>query len=523
VYAYKSEVDLWWSERRRGLEQEEDRDESPETRRIPAGLRTIVAILLAAAFSYFVLVGRPSEGRLMLAVLPFENLSGQPDEEYFSDGMTEDLTTELSRLDPEELGIIARSSAMHYKGTRKRADVIARELGVDYLLEGSVRREGARVRIAAQLVRASDQTQRWAETYDRDLKEILSVQREVARAVAGEIHSRLAETHPVTSRAQVAVGPEAYEAYLRGRYLADRRTGASVLEARRWFERAIALAPDYARAQVGLADTHLLAVTYADAPTDASIASARAAVRKALSLDETLPDAHAWLGVILTEHDWDWAAAEREYRRAIELDANYAYAHKLYAEFLTYMGRFEEGLSEARIATELDPRSVVTHSMLGIALYTARRYPEAISVLRETISLDPAHPLPYLPLGLAHAQRGEYEEAREALEKAGALSPESSEILGQLAYVHGKAGNTERSAELLEELRRRSESQYVSPFYFAVAHTGLGEWSRALDWLEKGYDERIWLMCVVNTDPLFDPLRREPRFQALLRRMNFRE
>jgi TolB-like protein/tetratricopeptide (TPR) repeat protein len=522
VYAYKSEVDAWWDARRVSLEHGEEPEgpRLPRKRALPWSLGAAVA---AAAVLYLILAGRPPpEGRLMLAVLPLENLSGDPEQEYLSDGMTEDLITELGRLSPGRLGVIARSSAMLYKGTRKRPDEIARELGVDYLLEGSVRRVGSRLRIAAQLIRPRDQTHLWAESYDREASDILRVQAEVARAVATEIHSHLSETYP-SPLVEAAITPEAHEAYLRGRYLADRRTGASVLEARRWFERAIAASPDYARAYVGLADTHLLAITYADAPTDESVRSAREAVMKALDLNERLPDAHAWLGVILTEHDWDWSEAEKDYRRAIELDPNFAYAHKLYAEFLTYVGRFEEAVGEARVAIRLDPRSVVTHSMLGIALYSARRYEEAIPVLRETLSLDPAHPLPYLPLGLAYAQRGDYENAVSALEKARTLSAESSESLGQLAYVYGKAGNAEKSHELLEEMSLRSEKQYVSPFYFAVAHTGVGELDRAIYWLEKGYQERIWLMCVVKTEPIFDPLRPDDRFQSILSRMHFPE
>jgi len=529
VYAYKSEIDTWSDARRVVLADEQASGAAglpPQRRRL--GRWTLGAVLASAVAAYLVLATQPgveptgSRERPMLAVLPFENLSGDREQEYFSDGITEDMITELSRLNPERLGVIARSSAMRYKGTRKPAEEIAAELGVGYLLRGSVRREGARARIVAQLIRSSDRTHVWAESYDRELGDVLSVQAEVARAVASEIRFRLSDTRAPRS-AEHAVAPEAYEAYLRGRYLADRRTAASILEARRWFEQAIALAPGYARAYVGLADTHVLAITYADAPTVASIALARQAVTKALELDERLADAHAWLGVILTEHDWHWRAAEREYRRAIELDPNFAYAHKLYAEFLTYVGRPDESVEEARLAIRLDPRSVVTRSMLGIALYTARRYDEAIPVLRESTTLDPENPLPYLPLGLAYAQLQRYGEALTALREAQARSAESAEILGQLAYVHGKAGQIAKSRELLEDLRRRSTGQHVSPFYFAVAHTGLGERDEAIAWLEKAYQERIWLMCVVKTDPVFDPLRKHGRFQALLRRMDFPE
>ncbi|MGH9859261.1 MAG: TPR end-of-group domain-containing protein, partial [Candidatus Acidiferrales bacterium] len=379
------------------------------------------------------------------------------------------------------------------------------------------------VRVTAQLIRASDQTHVWAQNYDRELGNILDVQFEVARAVAAEIQLQLAENSQGAPDEGPRIRSEAHEAYLRGRYFLDQRTPEAVLAARRWFERATSVQPDYARAWVGLADSQILAVSYANAPPEPAMREARESVLKALALDSRLPEAHAWLGVIQTEYDWDWAGAERSLRRAVELDPNFAYAHKLYAEYLSYVGRGDEAVAEARLAQQLDPLSVVTNSMLGIALYRARRYDEAVRELDATVKLDPSHPLPYLPLGLAYSQLGRSQEAVAALERTLSLTADNSEMIAQLGYVRARAGQTEQARTLLDELARRSRNHYVSPFHFAIVYTGLGETQHALEWLEQGYEQRDWLMCVVKTDPIFDPLRREPPFQALLRRMNFPE
>ncbi|MGH8204650.1 MAG: winged helix-turn-helix domain-containing protein, partial [Steroidobacteraceae bacterium] len=322
-----------------------------------------------------------ADSRPMLAVLPFENVSGNPDQEYFSDGLSEELITRLGQVDPSRLGVIARTSTLGYKRTTKPIREISRELGVDFVLEGTVRSADSRVRVSAQLIRASDETHLWAASFDRTLGDLLPVQTEIARAVAGELHLRLPGLDVLADKPSRPVGWEAHEAALRGRHFLEQRTAEGIQTARAYFERAVALEPGYALAHVGLADSFLLSATYAGVPTAEAMERAREAVLRALWLDEHEPAAHAWLGIILAEYDWDWAGAERSLRRAIELNPNFAYAHKLYAEHLSYLGRFEEAIAEARLARRLDPLSVVTNTLVGLVLYRAREYESATVAL----------------------------------------------------------------------------------------------------------------------------------------------
>jgi len=530
VYAYKPEIDAWWEARGQRLahEPEQERDEPSAPRRRNWRAAALIAGALAgvATLTYYRwpasrVAPTPPTGRVMLAVLPFENLSGTPDQDFFSDGLTEEMITELGRLNPDRLGVIARTSTMPYKGARKSVAEIAAELRVDYLLEGSVRREGNRVRITTQLIRASDQTHLWADDYDRDLAGVLDVQSQVSRAIADRIQLSLAPDRPGGVRQARTTNPSAHEAALRGRYFLERRTADDIRKARESFERAIQQDPGYALAYVGLADAHILSITYADAPAKETMANARAAVLKALELDANLPDAHAWLGVILAEYDWNWTGAAGELRRAVDLNPNFAYAHKLYAEYLSYVGRFDQAIAEAKLARQLDPLSIVTNSLVGIVLYRARRYDEALTELERTIEMDPDHPMPYLPQGLAYVMKDMPDEALTAFRKGLSLTPESSEMVAQIAYASGRAGRRDEARTLLNELRKRSRSQHVSPFFFAVAHAGLGETTAAVEWLEKAYGERDWLLCVLKTEPILDPLRADTRFQDLLRRMNF--
>jgi TolB-like protein/DNA-binding winged helix-turn-helix (wHTH) protein/tetratricopeptide (TPR) repeat protein len=494
---------------------------SPPVRRRWAPIVTGLTILVAAITGVWLRSGNPAPppARVMMAVLPFENLSGDPDQEYFSDGLTEEMITELGQFDPDRLGVIARTSVMGYKGTAKSAREISRELGVEYVLGGSVRRAGDRVRISAQLIRASDETQLWAHSYDERLDEVLPLQTEIARTILGEIHLRLpgADDQQPESR---PVNWEAREAVLKGRYFLERRTAEAIRAARTHFERALSIESSYTPAYVGLAESHMLAVTYAGTPAKDSMPLARAAVQSALQIDDRYAPAHAELGVILAEYEWDWRGAEREYRRAVELNPNFAYAHKLYAEYLSYVGRFEEAIAEARLARRLDPLSIVSNSLVGLVLFRSRRYDEAVAELQRAIELDPNHPLAYLPRGLALSMLNRHDEAIVALEKSASVSGQNSEMMAQLALAYGRAGRVDRARAILRSLEVAAQTQHVSPFSFALAYAGLGEWGRAIDSLEAAYRERDWLLCVLKTEPVFDPVRGDPRFQALLRRLN---
>ena len=483
----------------------------------------LFALALVAAVWAYRVTPPPVDGpadRLMLAVLPFDNLSGNAEQEHFSDGLTEELITSLSQLEAARLGVIARTSVMGYKRAPKPVRQITRELGVDYVLEGSVRHDGARIRVTAQLIRASDETHVWADTYDRMLGDLLAVQAEIARAVAGELRVRLpGVARSVSARGQ-QIQWEAYEAALRGRFFLEQRTPEAIRTAQEYFERAIALEPNYVLAYVGLADAQILAITYAEAPAKEAMARARDALLRARALDENDAAVHAWLGVVLAEHDWNWSGAEEAFRRAVELNPNFASAHKLYSEYLSYVGRFKQAIAEAQLARRLDPLSVVTNAHVGLVLYRARQYEAALDALQRAVELDPDHPLPYLPRGLALSMLGRHDEAVTALEKGLEASKASSEMLAQLGVAYGRAGLTSRARATLAELKARARTQHVSPFALALAHTGAGEVDRAIDALEAAYRSREWYLCVLKTEPVFDPLRGNARFQDLLRRLN---
>jgi serine/threonine-protein kinase len=271
---------------------------------------------------------------------------------------------------------------------------------------------------------------------------------------------------------------------------------------------------------VGLADAHILAVTYADAPAKDAIARAREELLRARALDEQNAAVHAWLGVVLAEYDWNWRGAENAFRRAVELNPNFAYAHKLYSEYLSYVGRFEEAIAEAQLARRLDPLSVVTNSHVGLVLYRAREYEAALDVLQQAMELDPDHPMPYLPRGLSLSMLGRHEEAVATLEKGLVASDRSSEMLAQLALAYGRAGRTSDARAMLFELQARDRTQHVSPFAFALAYVGVGEADKAVDALEAAYRSREWYLCVLKTEPIFDSLRGNARFQDLLRLLN---
>jgi TolB-like protein/Tfp pilus assembly protein PilF len=525
VYAYKSEVDAWRQRRVQPLAA--TNDEVPAAAAVASRRRSTVALVLGAlafAILAYVLLPRKSAGpapspRVMIAVLPFENLSGDADQEFFSDGLTEEMITELGQLHPERLAVIARSSSALYKGVRKNVREVASELHVTYLLEGSVRREGDRVRISAQLVRGSDQTTVWTQTYDRSLGGIVDVQSEVVRAIAERVQVEFDPAAKV--RRARPINPGAYEATLRGRHFLERRTAEDLRKARDWFERAISLDSTYALPHVGLADAHILSTTYADTAPESAMPQARQAVLQALRLDENLSAAHAALGIIMSEYDWDWLGAGEQLRRAIDLNPSFANAHERYAEYLSYVGRFDVALSEAALARQLDPLSVVNNALVGLVHYRARHYDEALVELKQAIDMDPSHPMPYLPQGLAYSMKGMHPQAVAALTKSLALAPESSELVAQLALAHGRAGQRDAAQSSLEQLRERSQRQRVSPFSVALGYLSVRQEQRALDYLEQGYKEHDWYLCVLKTEPILDPLRSDPRFQDLLRRMNF--
>jgi TolB-like protein/DNA-binding winged helix-turn-helix (wHTH) protein/Tfp pilus assembly protein PilF len=460
--------------------------------------------------------------RLTLAVLPFDNLTGDADQEYLSDGLTEEMITQLGRLEPDRLRVLARSSTWKYKRADRDIGQLRRELGADYVLEGSLRRAGERVRVTAQLVQVHDQSQVWAETYERDLRDVLIVQSEVAEAVARTIavtltpdaHARLARARPIH--------PEAYQDYLRGRFFWYRRTEAALKQALGYFQKAIAADPGYAPAYSGLADSYSslgASSIIGGLPPRQAMPEAKAAALKALQIDGTLAEAHASLAMVHLLYDWDLAACEKEFRRALELDPNYNAAHHWYSHCLLPLGRKEESLAESKRALELEPLNLVVDIHLGWHYLYARQYDQAIEQFQRTLELDPAFPQTQRYAAWAYLQKGMHLEAIAALRAARKSLGRNPQIEGELGYALAVAGRRDEALATLEGLSHLSATRYVSPYSVALIHAGLGDRDQALAWLDKAYAERSDYMPYLRLEPMLDGLRSDHRFTALVGRV----
>jgi TolB-like protein/DNA-binding winged helix-turn-helix (wHTH) protein/Flp pilus assembly protein TadD len=463
----------------------------------------------------------PAPKKTMLAVLPFENLSGDASQEYFSDGLTEETITQLGSADPQRLGVIARTSAMKYKNAHEDVQQIGRELGVDYVLEGSVRRAGDRIRISAQLIQVRDQTHLWAESYERDLHDTLAMESDVANAIAGQIELRLPPPHP---RSRVAstrpINPEAYDLYLRGRYFWNERTPAGFWRGVESFKKAIEKDPNYAQAYAGLSDSYILLGPNDVLPAKQVYPLAKAAALRAVKIDDSLAEAHASLGFVKLLYDWNPTEAQREFRRAIELDPNYPTGHHWYAYNLAAMGRMEEALGEIRRAQELDPLSLIINTDVAQILFLARRYDEAITQCQKTIDLDPHFDQVYLYLGLLYEQKGMFDQAVDAFLKQTIELPTDPHQMAAVrtAYrVSGMGGFWQNRLALVE---RQSKEHYVSPYTFAVVYARMGDKEKTLENLQRAYEERYPSMVFVGIEPIFDNLRSDPRYAELLGRIS---
>jgi len=479
--------------------------------RLPALVLLGIFLLVGALWWTRIRVaGPPANGKIMLAVLPFENLSGDPEQEYFSNGLTEEMITQLGRLEPGRLGVIARTTAMQYKAAQKDARQIGRELGVDYLLEGSVRREGTRVRVAAQLIQVRDQSHQWAENYDRDLGDILAVQSDVAGAIAQQIRLQLTPAEHARLQNPRVMNPEAYENYLKGRFFWNKRTVEGYQKAIDYFQDAVSLDPAYVQAYAGLADAYALLGSRSNPvmPRREAMEKARAAAQKALSLDDSLPDAHASLGFVKMHYDWDFPGAEKEYRRAIALNPGYATAHHWYAYDLVALARLDDALAEIRRAQQADPLSVIISRDVGEMLLFAGRNDEAIAQLRKTLEMDPNFLLAHWVLAMAYYQKGQTKEFLEELRSAGP-SPRGAQ--GILYVVQGKRQEAHR-------MLARYENEYGSAADSACVYGFLGEKDRAFALLEKAFEDRNGSFIIMRFSPEWNPLRSDARFEQLLRR-----
>jgi len=484
-------------------------------------LATVIALIAAWSVYWRWLEFRPlrSGGRTMLAVLPFENLTGDVGQEYFSDGMTEEMITQLGSSDPEHIGVIARTSVMQYKHGQEKLAEIASELGVEYVLEGSVRRDADRVRISAQLVQMKDQTHLWAREYDREPKDVLAVQSEIAREITGEIQAALGEHKPIPSVAEPTLSPEAYEAYnlyLKGQYFWNKRTVEGFQKAIEYFHQSAERDPNYARAYAGLADSYALIGMYHGTPADQSAPQARAAALRALQLDDKLPEAHAALALIVQNHEYDWQTAEKEFKRAIELNPNYATGHHWYAEHLAWLGRFDDALRESERARQLDPLSLIIAADNAAILYYSRQYDQAIAQYNAVQQLDPAFPR-VGTIFEVYVQKGMLAEAGAYLEKY--CSSDAPWCVSNRAYTYGRAGKLAQAEKEREKLLASDRRDPLDPIVIVPAYIGMGDNDQAIAWLERAFAQHSNGLTGLKVDPIYDPLRGDPRFQNLLRRV----
>ena len=478
----------------------------------------VLFILIATLASWkFHFSTRPSASIRSLAVLPLESLSADASQDYFADGMTDELIADLGQI--SALRVISRTSVMPYKRARKSLPQIARELNVDAIVEGTVLRSGDRVRITAQLIQATADKHLWAGSYEGDLRDTLALQNTVARSIAEQIRINLSPQEQAVLKSAKVVNPEAYEAYLKGRYFWNKRTGDNLKTAVDYFNQAIAKDPNYAPAYTGLADAYALLGDwqYAVLTPKEAFPKAKAAAIKALELDSTLSEAHNSLAFCFDAFDWDFESAGSEFRRAIELNPGYATAHHWYAWHLSLMGQYDEAIAEMRKAKNLDPLSLIINSDLAELLVIAHFYDESMSQSRKTIEMDPNFALAHNQLAQAYLQKHMYDEAVAELQKAVELSKGSPTCIANLARAYAASGKTSDAVKLLSDLKNSSNRSHSDASEIAVIYAALGDRDQAMNWLEKGFQERF--NPGVLSRPGFDPLRSDPRFQDLVRRI----
>jgi len=449
-------------------------------------------------------------------VLPLENLSRDPGEEYFAEGMTDELITDLAQLGG--LRVISRTSVMRYKGTGKPLPEIAKELGVDAIVEGTMERAGNRVRVRAQLIRASDDRHLWAESFERDLPDVLRLESEVASSIARQVQMKLLSEHPPANR---KINPAVYEAYLKGRYAWNKRSEAALQEGIQFFKQAIALEPMYAEAFSGLADSYTTLGYFSYLPPREAFPLAQAAAEKALSLDDSLAEPHTSFAYVCFYYDWNWPAAEAEFKKAIALNSNYATAHEWYSIYLTAMLRLDEAKAEIDRALQLDPLSLIINTDVGFQLFYARNYDDSIRQLKKTLQMGPKFPLAHLWLGRAYQQKGMFEESMAEYQATDSALPNWVVTLAGVGNLQGLAKKNADAHLVLARLDAMSKSRYVTPYGVALVYVGMGNKEEAFHWLDKAFDDRAHWLAWIRLDPRWDSLRSDPRYADLLRRVGF--
>ncbi len=536
---FLSEFDGWMQARRlRLVEPDQDRtpgkamdagtSHGPGNRKAYRWLVGAVALLSALCLLSFPVVRvlrrasslpTRSQGKIVLAVLPFENLSRDPDQEFFSDGLTEEMIAQVGKLNRDRLTVVARSSVAKYKGTNLAAKEIGKELSADYLVQGSVRRSSDRVRITVQLIQAQNQTDLWTESYDRELKDLLAVQDSVVQSIAREIHIALTEEQKTRLAIPRQTRPQAYEAYLKGRYYWNKRTAEGMQKAEHYFQQAIDGDPNYGAAYSGLADCNSGLTWHGFKSPAEALPRAYAAARKAVEIDPQSAEAHASLGLVLS-HGWDWAGAQAEFRRALELDPQYANAHHWYGDFLSIKSRHDEALAEASRALELDPLNLMISTWVALRYYQAHDYSHAVEQARNAVELDSNFAAAHLLLGEGYVQAGMRSEGVSELKTAASLSGNSPLYAAQVAVALAVSGRRREALRIAHELETMSRQRYVSPYGLAQIYAALKSDEDTFKWLQVAHSDRAVWMGYLAVDPIFDRYHSDQRFQELLRRID---
>jgi serine/threonine protein kinase/Tfp pilus assembly protein PilF len=499
----------------------------PRSRRILPVLAVATVVLIAVIAFAFDLGGIRSRffggsslpPRIQsLAVLPLRNLSGDPEQEYFADGLTEALIGDLAKI--SSLRVISRTSAMVYKGTKKTLPQIARELSVDSVVEGSVARAGKRIRVTAQLIKASTDAPVWSDDFERDIKDVLSLQGEIARTIADRVRAKLTPEERARLSAARPINADAHEAYLRGRFYWTKRP-VDAAKAIQNFQKAIEIDPAYAAPYAGLANTYATMGSWESGalPPKEAFEKAKLAAAKALEIDPSSSDAHNSLGYTHLHYDWDWAASEKEFQTAIRLNPGNTDALHWYSHYLTAMGRHDDSLATTRKGLQMSPLEVALNFHLGWALYMARQPDQCIAHSRKAIEME-LHPFwNHFMLGWGYEQKGNYPEAIQALEQSVENSKQSPVTVWTLGHAYAVGGRSEDANRLLRNLIEKSQTKYVPPYEIGMIYLGLGQKERAFEYFENGYGERSGWMAYLKVDPRLDPVRSDPRFQDLYRRV----
>jgi TolB-like protein/DNA-binding winged helix-turn-helix (wHTH) protein/Tfp pilus assembly protein PilF len=487
--------------------------------RVALGVVVVLLAALASAGWFYRRAGRGGETIDSLAVLPFVNSSGDPNTEYLRDGLTESLINSLSQL--PDLKVMSRDSTLRYKGKEAEPRMVGRELGVRAIFKGRVTQRGDTLHISAELINVRDSSHIWGQQYDRKLADMVALREEITREMASALRVRLTGAEEKRLTKNYTTNPEAYQNYLKGRYWLNKRTGEGFNKGVEYFQQAIAIDPTYALAYSGLSDAYCLLADFGLVPEKEGYLRAKDAALKALELDDTLAEAHSALALIKSSYDWDWSGADREVRRAIELNPSDVDAHRLHAEVLWQTGRLDEAISETKRTLELDPLSLANNLTLGVEFFLARQYDQAIEQEGKVLELDPNFVLAYYFRGVSYLKKSMYKEGMSEFEKGIAISPGNIVALTGLGYGYGVTGKRAEAQKVLDKLNELSKQKHVSAVFMAKIYAGLQDRERAFEWLEKAYEDRsIVSVGFVKTNPMFDPLRSDPRFADLLRRTN---